>query len=94
MECINATSLHRKSGQGGTQSSVGAEGIPQRLKPNSLRSIYVRPEGRTLQENEFFAACLAPVRTPDCATSTTPRQATALTRAKVRPLQEGGFSRV
>ena len=31
-----------------------AEGLPQRLKPNSSQSIYVRPEGRTLQENEFF----------------------------------------
>jgi hypothetical protein len=31
-----------------------AEGIPQRLKPNLLQGIYVRPEGRTLQENEFF----------------------------------------
>jgi hypothetical protein len=32
----------------------GVEGVPQRLKQNSLQSIYVRPEGRTLQENEFF----------------------------------------
>jgi hypothetical protein len=32
----------------------GAEGVPQRLKPDSFQSIYVRPEGRTLQENEFF----------------------------------------
>jgi hypothetical protein len=32
----------------------GVEGIPQRLKPNSLQSIYVRPEGRTLQKHEFF----------------------------------------
>ena len=27
---------------------------PQRLKPDSLQRIYVRPEGRTLRENEFF----------------------------------------
>src|SRR5580692_3884358 len=27
---------------------------PQRLKPDSLQGIYVRPEGRTLQGNEFF----------------------------------------
>jgi hypothetical protein len=26
--------------------------VPQRLKPNSLQSIYVRPKGRILQENE------------------------------------------
>jgi len=32
----------------------GAEGVPQRLNPNSLQGIYVRPEGRTLQENKFF----------------------------------------
>jgi hypothetical protein len=32
----------------------GAEGVPQWLKPDSLQSIYVRPEGRTLRENEFF----------------------------------------
>jgi hypothetical protein len=28
--------------------------VPQRLKPDSLQSIYVRPEGRTLQKSEFF----------------------------------------
>jgi hypothetical protein len=39
---------------------LGAEGIPQRLKPSSLQSIYVRPEGRTVQENEFSAASTAP----------------------------------
>jgi hypothetical protein len=27
--------------------------IPQRLKPDSLQSVYVRPKGRTLQKNEF-----------------------------------------
>jgi hypothetical protein len=32
----------------------GVEGVPQRLKPDSLQSIYVRPEGRTLQKHEFF----------------------------------------
>jgi hypothetical protein len=31
------------------RSLLGAEGIPQRLKPNSLQSIYVRAEARTLQ---------------------------------------------
>jgi hypothetical protein len=36
----------------------GGEGIPQRLKPNSLQSIYVRAEARTLQENEFFRSLL------------------------------------
>jgi hypothetical protein len=36
----------------------GAEGIPQRLKPDSLHSIYVRAEARTLQENEFFRSLL------------------------------------
>jgi|ERR1700733_9320187 hypothetical protein len=30
------------------------EDVPQRLKPDSLQSIYVRPEGRTLQKHEFF----------------------------------------
>ena len=39
------------------KSLLGAEGIPQRLKPNALQSIYVRPEGRTLKKNEFSAAC-------------------------------------
>jgi hypothetical protein len=38
----------------------GAEGFPERLKPNSLQSIYVRPEGRTLQENEFFRSLFSP----------------------------------
>jgi hypothetical protein len=28
--------------------------VPQRLKPDSLQNIYVRPEGRTLQKPEFF----------------------------------------
>jgi hypothetical protein len=28
--------------------------VPQRLKPDSLQSISVRPEGRTLQKHEFF----------------------------------------
>jgi hypothetical protein len=32
----------------------GVESIPQRLKPNSLQSIYVRPEGRTLQGTISF----------------------------------------
>jgi hypothetical protein len=27
------------------------------IKPDSLQSIYVRPEGRTLQKLEFFASC-------------------------------------
>ena len=27
---------------------------PQRLKPDSVQSIYARPEGRTLQKNESF----------------------------------------
>jgi hypothetical protein len=39
----------------------GAESIPQRLKPNSLHSIYVRPEGRTLRESEFFLNDLSPL---------------------------------
>jgi hypothetical protein len=39
---------------------LGAEGIPQRLKPNSLQGIYVRPEGRTLQKNEFFRSLFSP----------------------------------
>jgi hypothetical protein len=30
------------------------ESSPQRLKPNSLQSSYVRPKGRTLQRSEFF----------------------------------------
>jgi hypothetical protein len=31
------------------------EVVPQRLlEPDSLQSIYVRPEGRTLQKHEFF----------------------------------------
>jgi hypothetical protein len=33
---------------------VRGESIPQRLKPGSLQSICVRPEGRTLQKDEFF----------------------------------------
>jgi hypothetical protein len=35
------------------------EVIPQRLKPGLFRSIYVRPEGRTLQKMSFPAAGLA-----------------------------------
>ena len=35
----------------------GAESIPQRLKPNSLQSTYVRAEARTLPEMSFSAAC-------------------------------------
>jgi hypothetical protein len=34
--------------------SVKMPGGPQRLKPNSLQSSYVRPKGRTLQRSEFF----------------------------------------
>jgi hypothetical protein len=37
------------------------EGVPQRLKPDSLQSIYVRPEGRTLQK--LHAAFLTEGRT-------------------------------
>jgi hypothetical protein len=33
---------------------LGWKGVPQRLKPDSLQSIYVRPEGRTLRKHEFF----------------------------------------
>jgi hypothetical protein len=29
--------------------AAGVEGVPQRLKPNSWQSIYVRAEARTLQ---------------------------------------------
>src|ERR1700733_7535587 len=36
------------------KSLFGAESIPQRLKPNSLQSIYVRAEASTLQRPEFF----------------------------------------
>jgi hypothetical protein len=32
----------------------GGEGVPQRLKPDSLQSIYARREGRTVQKHEFF----------------------------------------
>jgi hypothetical protein len=32
---------------------------PQRLKPNSLHSSYVRPKGRTLQRSGFSSACKA-----------------------------------
>ena len=31
-----------------------AEGIPQRLEPNSLQAVYVRAVARTLQKHEFF----------------------------------------
>jgi hypothetical protein len=31
--------------------------FPQWLKPDSLQSIYVRPEGRTLQKNGRFELC-------------------------------------
>jgi hypothetical protein len=31
----------------------GGEDVPQRLKPDSLQSIYARPEGRTLQNMSF-----------------------------------------
>jgi hypothetical protein len=33
--------------------------VPQWLKPDSLQSIYVRPEGRTLQKQEFFRSLQA-----------------------------------
>jgi hypothetical protein len=33
---------------------IGMKWVAQRLKPNSLQSIYVRPEGRTLQKLEIF----------------------------------------
>jgi hypothetical protein len=36
------------------QSLLRIESGPQRLKPDSFQSIYVRPEGRTLQKHEFF----------------------------------------
>jgi hypothetical protein len=42
----------------------GAEGVLQRLKPNSLQSFYVRPEGRTLQENEFFRSLFEALSIP------------------------------
>jgi hypothetical protein len=44
--------------------SAGMESSPQRLKPNSFQSSYVRPEGRTLQVDEFSAACKARTQTP------------------------------
>jgi hypothetical protein len=37
------------NGLAAEKSLLGAEGIPQRLKPNALQSIYVRAEARTLQ---------------------------------------------
>jgi hypothetical protein len=40
--------------QAAEKGLLGGEIIPQRLKPNSFQSIYVRPKGRTLQKNEFF----------------------------------------
>src|SRR5271168_661394 len=36
------------------------KGFPQRLKPNSLQSGYVRPKGRTLQRSEFFRSLQSP----------------------------------
>jgi hypothetical protein len=33
---------------------------PQRVKPDSLQSTHVRPEGRTLQKHEFFRKLLKP----------------------------------
>jgi hypothetical protein len=38
----------------------GEESNPQRLKPNSLHSSYVRPKGRTLQRSEFFRSLFKP----------------------------------
>jgi hypothetical protein len=40
-------------------SRVGAVGIPQRLKSNSLQSIYVRAEARTLRKPEFLRSLLS-----------------------------------
>jgi hypothetical protein len=47
----------------------GVEDVAQRLKPDSLQSIYVRPNarcgevGRTLQKNECFCNLKSPVPT-------------------------------
>jgi hypothetical protein len=46
--------------QASEKVQFGVEGVPQRLKPDSLQSIYVRPEGRTLQKHEFFRKLLSP----------------------------------
>jgi hypothetical protein len=45
--------------QAAENAVFGEESSPQRLKPNSLHSSYVRPEGRTLQKNEFFRSQLS-----------------------------------
>jgi hypothetical protein len=47
---------------------------PQRLKPDSLQSIYVRPEGRTLQKHEFFRSLFsrAPIQSITAVTAATP----------------------
>src|SRR5580700_3981726 len=37
----------------------GEESSPQRLKPNSLHSSYVRPKGRNLQRSKFFRSLLS-----------------------------------
>jgi hypothetical protein len=50
------------------------ESSPQRLKPDSLQSIYVRPEGRTLQKHEFFRSLFSrtPIQSITDVTTATP----------------------
>src|ERR1700733_7800374 len=57
------------------KSLLGAESIPQRLKPNSLQSIYVRAEARTLQRPESLSAAWKAATSRALVRSQNPAQA-------------------
>jgi hypothetical protein len=46
--------MERRTSGAKEAAVFAAEGIPQRLKPNSLQSIYVRAEARTLHGLEPY----------------------------------------
>jgi hypothetical protein len=58
VETVFALQVSKKRTPGAKQAAekclFGEESNPQRLKPNPLRSIYVRAKARTLQRSEFF----------------------------------------
>jgi hypothetical protein len=49
-----------RASQAAEKVPVRDETLPQRLKPNSFQGICVRPEGRTLQKDEFFRSLFNP----------------------------------
>jgi len=51
---VKGATIYGTAEQAAEKCRFGEESSPQRLKPNSLHSSYVRPKGRTLQRSEFF----------------------------------------